>query len=143
MAKLTAAQFAEKWNRRLKSATTDIARGVDQVSESPGAKAAAARDKWVAKMTSAETHEKWARNVGSVSLEEWKQAMKEVGINRISGGADRAIPKVADFAAQLLAYQDSVLPKIHSMPAITTEDSRARMNAWFDAMTKFRYRRGG
>jgi len=36
MAKVTEAEFVEKWARRLKGATEDMRRGADRVTEAPG-----------------------------------------------------------------------------------------------------------
>lgn len=141
MPKLTSSEFAEKWGRRLKGSVEDIRRGIDKVTEAPGAKAAAKKSKWVAKMTSAEVQEKWARNIASVSLEEWKRKARDIGANRISAGVDGAQDKVAQFAEQLLSYQEANLGKIKSMPDITLSDSKARMDAWFDVMSKFKFKK--
>ena len=138
MPKMTGSEFAEKWSRRLAGATEDIRRGVESVSEAPGKKAAEKKTKWVAKMTEASTQEKWARNVAGVTLEEWKRKTLEVGLGRISSGVTASTPRMAKFGEQLLTYQETNLPKIRSMPDVTLADTKARMDAWFDIMSKFR-----
>lgn len=138
MAKVSASEFADKWASRLSGATDEIRRGVERVTESPMAKAAQKKAKWVARMTDPKTQEKWAANTGAVTLEEWKRALLDIGLGRISGGTTKAKPKMQRFAEALLAYQDSVAAKVRAMPDVTLEDSKARMIAWFDAMSKFR-----
>jgi len=110
------------------------------VTIAPTAKAAAKRDKWIAKMTSAEIHDKWERATKAVTLENWKADMLELGIARISGGIDRAKEKVTAFAEKLIAHQNAKLPEIARMPDITLEDTKARMLAWFEHMAKFKYK---
>lgn len=141
MAKLTGSEFAEKWARNIKQSITDIQRGIERVSEAPGQKAAAKKAKWVARMTDAQTHEKWATRVAAVSLDEWKARAREVGTSRIPSGADAAVGKMANFGEQLLSHIDAGLGKIKGMPDVTLADTKARMDAWFDHMSKFRPRR--
>lgn len=138
MARMTGADFADKWARRLSGATEDIRKGVEAVTEAPGSKAAAKKAKWAAKMTDAATHDKWAKNISAVTLEEWKRRTLEVGVGRVSSGVSASVGKMAKFGEQLLAYQESNLPKIKAMPDITLGDSKARMDAWFDIMSKFK-----
>ncbi len=138
MPKVSASEFAEEWASKLSGSVTKILNRVEKVSESPGKKAAANRDVWAAKMASKEVQDKWARNTGAVTLEEWKSSMRELVPQRLPGGVEKAKSKVQAFAEQLLPYQEAGLPKIHSIKKVTLEDSRRRMNEWFDYMSKFR-----
>jgi len=65
MAKLrvTPAEFVEKHNRRTKAALEDLRRGVEAVTEAPGAKAAAKADKMRANLLEALDSGKWQRRV--------------------------------------------------------------------------------
>ena len=136
--KLTAEEFAEKHARRLKGAIEDVRSGVQRVTEAPGPKAAAKKDKWVARLTASETQDKWARRVGAVTLESWKSDMLEKGVNRISGGIDRAHDKVVDFASKLIDHQNRGLTTIEKMPDLTLEDSVNRASAWIRHMATFK-----
>ena len=138
MAKMTGSEFAEKWARNIAGSTEYIRRGIESVTESPGQKAARKRDKWVARMTSKEVHDRWAKGVASVPLEEWKRRAIEIGLSRIPSGASAATSKMARFGEALLAYQEQGLAKINAMPDVTLEDSRARLLEWFNHMSKFR-----
>lgn len=138
MAKITATDYAEKWSRRLSGATEDIRRGVEAVTESPGKKAAEKKAKWVAKMTDAAVQNKWASNVAAITVEKWRAQTIDKGLPRISAGASAAVDKMQRFGEQLLAYQSNNLSKVHSMPDVTLADSKARMDAWFDIMSKFK-----
>jgi hypothetical protein len=141
MAKMTGSEFAEYYVSGMKNSLEKIRRGIDGVTEAPGKKAAQKRKEWAAKLAQPETQEKWERNVAAVSLEEWKTKARDVGVNRISAGVEAARDLMAKFGEQLLAYEAAGLPKIHAMPSLTYADTKARMDAWFDYMTKFRFRR--
>ncbi len=64
--------------------------------------------------------------------------MLEKGVDRIPSGADKAIPKMSEFASQLLTYIDSGLREIEKMPSLTLEDGIRRAEAWIRYMSKFR-----
>jgi len=61
-----------------------------------------------------------------------------VGIGRVSSGVTASVSKMQKFGEQLISYQESNLPKIRSMPDVTLGDTKARMDAWFDIMSKFK-----
>jgi len=140
MKKLTGTEFAEKWAGNLKGQVENIVRGVERVDRSPTEAAAAARNLWVARMSSKDVHDRWERALKKVSLEEWKTTTATLVRQRLSGGVDAAKSKVASFGDALLSYQAANIGKVLGMPKLTLEDSRARMNAWFDIMSKFRYK---
>jgi len=138
--KVTPEEYADKQARRLKASTEDMRRGVNRVTESPTAKAAAAQEKMIARLTESVNSGKWAAGLKRVSLEDWKSKMLEKGINRIAAGIDAAKPKVVAFATELLAYEDSLLTKVDAMSDLTLEDSIARATAWMRGMSKFQRR---
>jgi len=141
MPRVTPEEFVRKHSARVKAAIDDMRQGVEKVTEAPGRKAAAAADKWHAKISALETKERWAANVAAVSLEEWKAKMLAKGVNRVAAGVDAAQDKILDFATQLLAYQERLQAEIHGMPNLTLEDNIQRMNAWVRGMARFSYRR--
>lgn len=136
--KLNAQEFREKHARRLKAAVPDIQRGVENVTEAPGAKAAAQSEKWIQNLTKQSTVEKWVRQVGGVPLEDWKKAMLQKGVGRIAAGIDNASAKVEDFAEKLITHQNNGLRDIEAMPDLTLEDSVQRASTWIRHMANFR-----
>lgn len=138
MAKMTAAQFAEKQARRLQGATEDIRLGVNSVSQSPTAKAAARSDKWLQRISADDTKRRFEDGLKRVSLDEWKDKMINKGIPRIAAGINAARGKVEAFAEQLLSYEDGLKSKVDQMPDLTLEDSINRMTAWTRGMSNFR-----
>lgn len=138
MAKLSAQEFAEKWQRRLQAAAPDIQRGIQRVDTAPTEQAAAKQDKMLANVTAAVQSGKWAAGLRRVTLSDWKKAAVEKGIPRISQGVANAAPKVSDFAGQLLPYQDNLKSQISNMPDLTIEDNINRMTTFIRGMAKFK-----
>ncbi len=138
MAKLTAAEFQEKHARRLKASTEDMRKGIDRVTESPTAKAAAKQDKMLANLTASVQSGKWAAGLKRVSLEEWKRKTRDVGVNRVAAGIDAAKDKVVAFAEDLLPHIDRGQEKIAGMPDITLDDSINRMTTFVRHMAGFK-----
>jgi len=138
MAKLTASEFQEKHARRLKASTEDMRKGIDRVTESPTAKAAAKQDKMLANLTASVQSGKWAAGLKRVSLEEWKRKTRDVGVNRVAAGIDAAKDKVVAFAEDLLPHIDRGKEKISAMPDITLDDSINRMTTFVRHMAGFK-----
>jgi len=138
--RVNASEFREKHARRTKAALDDMRAGVQRVTEAPGKKAAAQKEKMRAKLMEALDSGKWDRRVASVSLEDWKADMLEKGVGRVSAGLDRAAGKVEQFAEQLIAHENSLMSEIERMPSLTLEDSIARATAWIRGMSKFERR---
>lgn len=137
MARLTPAEFREKHARRLKGATEDMRLGVERVSESPTAKAAAKKDKMKARLMASLDSGKWERGLRRVSLEDWKSKMINKGIGRIAAGIDESAAKVEAFAAELLPFQDRLRDDIKKLPDVTLEDNINRMTSFVRGMAKF------
>lgn len=138
MAKLTPQEFQEKYARRIKASVEDIRRGIDRVTESPTDKAAAKQDKMLTNLTNAVTSGKWAAGLKRVSLDDWKRAARDVGVNRIAAGVDAAKDKVIDFAEVLLPHIDRGLDKIKGMADITLDDNINRMTSFIRHMSEMK-----
>ena len=138
MVKVSADEFAEKWNRRIKGALEDIRKGVEKLDKNPAELAIAKKEKMKARLIEAIDSGKWESGLKKVTLEEWKQKMLRKGISRIPAGADEAVDKVRDFAQQLLPHIEEGLRKIESMPDVTLEDNIRRMEEFIRHMAKFR-----
>ena len=138
MAKLSTQEYVEKWQRRTTGAAPDVQRGIQRVDASPTEAAASKKDKMLANVTMAVQNGKWEAGLRRVSLGDWKKAAIEKGIPRISQGVNGATAKMADFASQLLPYQDSLKQQIAGMPDLTIEDNINRMVTFVRGMTKFK-----
>lgn len=91
---------AAAWSAGLAAAGPKIAAGIAAVQVAPGA--AAARQKAAYTAGVAANVDKWARNVSAVSLQDWKDAATNKGVQRIASGATAAQPKMAAAMAKLL-----------------------------------------
>lgn len=138
--KLTPQEFQEKHARNLKASVPDIRRGVERVTDSPTAKAAAQQEKMLSRLTEAVASGKWAAGLRRVSLEEWKDKTLNKGIGRIAAGIDAAAPKVVAFATDLIAFENTLMSRIEAMPDLTLEDSIQRATEWIRGMAKFERR---
>lgn len=116
----TPQQATEKWVTRLSGATAEITAGIDRVTEAPGVKAAAKRQKWIQAVQASQ--DKWARNVAAVSLEQWKALFKGVGVQRIAQGAQAKKGKMQNFLEQFLPHLEAGIARVNAMPDTTFEE---------------------
>ena len=138
MAKLSPAEFADKHAKRLKAASAEMRTGIERVTESPTAKAAAKQDKMRAKLLESIDNGTWAARLKGVTIEDWKSKMLNVGVGRVASGIDAAHDKVVAFATQLLPAVDAAKRKVEAMPDLTLEDNIARMSEYIREMGKFK-----
>ena len=133
MAKLTAEQYAEKQARNLKNSLPDIRMGIERVTQAPGIAAAAAQTRMKDNLNRSIDDGRWG-----VSLEDWKSAELNKGVDRIAAGIDQAHDKEVQMAGRLLAAVDSSAQKANAMPKGTIQDSIARMTTFVEDMHKFK-----
>ena len=143
MAKLTAAEYAEKHARRLKASTEDIRKGIDRVTEAPGKAAVRAQDRMKTNLNAAIDDGTWASQVGSVTVDEWKAAAKDKGVGRIAQGIDSAQAKQVAMAEKLLPAIDASVAEANRTPRGTLEDNITRMTTFVRGMSKRKLRRPG
>lgn len=136
MAKVTAAEYTEKWNRRMKGSTEDIRRGVGKVTEAPGMAAAKQQALMLEKLTASIMSGKWAKAVSAISVEDWKQSTLNKGLQRIAAGVDGATPAMQQKAQELLAKVDSAVNEVNKIPRGNLEQNIQRMVAFTRAMAK-------
>ena len=133
----TPEQRAEKWARRVAASAPDWQAGVEAVTDSPMAKAAASADAWQQKLAMPEVKEKFKRNVGRVSTETWKQKTV-AGASRFTSGAQANVDKMVQHQRDSEAYIEAGRRMIAGMPNITVEDKAARAAAWVRYMAKYK-----
>lgn len=135
MAQLSPDIVAQKWASRLGGAVDDIQRGVQAVTEAPGAAAARQKTLWLQRITA--SADKWARRVSAVSLADWQAAMIAKGLPRISGGAQAAIPKMTAFMADFLPYVEQGAATVRAMPKGDVEAGISRAAAMIRHNAKY------
>ena len=138
MAKLNAAEFAEKWSRRTSGSTADYTKGINRVTEAPGIKAAQKVDKMRNGINEAIDSGKWAARVAAVSISEWKAAATVKGASRIAAGVKGAETKMQRFAAELIPFQDGLKNTVDQMDDTTLEGRLNKAVAWMRGMSEFR-----
>ena len=138
MVKLTAKEFQEKHNRRLKASLDDVRSGVQKVTENPAEKAIQKKDKMKARLIESIDDGRWENGLKKVSLEQWKDDMLNKGVNRISAGIDGAEQKMIAFGEKLLPHVQQGQDKIKNMPDMTIEDSINRQAEFTRHMHKLR-----
>ena len=141
--RVTPEEFADLWAARLGAAVERIRSGVERVREAPGAKAAAAADRFRARILEAIDSGRWQAEVSKVSLEDWKTAMLEKGVGRIAAGANAAKPEMTEFARALFAHIEAGQRELERMPRVTLEDSINRVTAWIRHMAEFTWKGAG
>ena len=132
----TPEQATSKWVQNLSAATERMTSGAQGVTRAPGAAAAAAADKWLARVTASK--DKFRQNVGAVTLQQWQDAYVNIGIPRVAQGAQAKQQKVNTFMSQFLPYLSRGVSTIDQMPSVTLEDGIARMTAMVRYNAKFR-----
>lgn len=139
--RVTPDEFVEKHARRTIAAIPDYKKGVMNVTEAPGIKAAEKADKMLAKLTEAVQSGKWGARVSAVTLPEWQEQATEKGAPRINAGVAGAASKVRAFASQLIPELERIKGEVDRMDDLTLEDSIARMTHQVREMSKFEFKR--
>lgn len=125
--------IAQDWANRLASSTDKIKAGVQSVTVAPGQ--AAARQKQVYLQNVQAAADKWARNVASVSLSDWQNAMVNKGVQRVATGAQAAQDKFANFMGKLIPYIQSGQRQLPQRGNL--DQNIARMTQWVRYMSNF------
>jgi hypothetical protein len=108
----------------MQAAGQQITEGVNAVTVSPGVKAAAQANAWIAKLQA--SVEKWKRNVGAMTLADWQNAMINRGIPAISAGVQAKSGNYQAFAAKFYPYLQTGVTHVKTMPKGTLADGIAR-----------------
>lgn len=125
--KANADQATAKWLQNIGTATDRMKSGAMAVTVAPGQKAAAAADKWLQRVQQSQA--KYKNNVARVSLQQWQDSYVNVGIPRVSQGAQAKKAKYTAAMADFLPYLAQGVAKIDAMPKVTLADSIARATA--------------
>lgn len=131
MAVTTDVQTAgQNWESAMQTAGPKYVAGVGKVRTAPGQLAAAAANLWANNVAAAKN--KFARNVGAVSLSAWQQAAENKGAPRLGSGATAARPKFDAFLGKFLPVLSNV---VNGLPAGGTfEQNMARFTSYATAL---------
>jgi hypothetical protein len=137
----TAAETTEKWARRTKGAVSDAIAGVNAVTEAPGVKAAAKKDKMKANLMAAIDNGTWEQRVKAVSVNEWREKTTAKMSSSMATGVDMAITKRQKFDNALIPAVEAARNKIQNMPDLTVDDNINRATTYMREMAKFKYKK--
>jgi len=121
-------------------AVPKIKEGIQAVTESPGVAAANNVEVMVQNFLAKYNSGELEAALRGIDLGQWKEAAL-AGTARIGPGMERKRAAIEEFHRQLQEYQLAYTQEVDRMPSGTLEASRARMNANFDAMSKFKLRK--
>ena len=110
------AAVAKKWSTNLQASGPSITAGVNAVTVAPSQSAIKQQDIMLQNFTNAVTSGKWARNLAKVTLQDWQNAINTIGLQRITSGAAKALPKMTDFMTQWLPYEEQLKQKLQASP---------------------------
>lgn len=126
--------IADRWKSGMSAAGAKVTAGVNAVTVAPGQLAARQKDAYVAGVTNRANY--WAQRVSSITLDEWKTAMINKGIQRLATGAAAAEPKFATFMGKLLSAERNLYQTLPSRG--TTDANIQRAVAWMQGMAKLK-----
>lgn len=131
------AAVAAKWVASMQGAGQAIKDGVQAVTTAPGQAAARQVNAYVQGV--ANSQQKWARNVASVSLSDWQDSMINKGASRVGTGAAAAQTKMQNAMTQLLPQIDSLVASLPPRGDLGANINRAV--AFMQGMSKVQIRK--
>lgn len=143
MARTNAQQWLDKWGQRMGTAGPFIQAGVQRVQTAPGQSAAASAQLFAQRINEAITSGLWAKRVGSVSLQDWQQAMITKGIPRLTQGIAVAQKTKGPQITALLAAVDQASAAAKALPKGSLENSIQRAVTFMRTMSQLAPKRTG
>ncbi len=131
-------QVADKWRKNLVAAKPSIQAGVNAVTVSPTSQAAAKSDKYVAGVQQAVDSGKYQASLQAVSLDDWKSAMLQKGLQRIDSGAQQGQGKMQTFLQSFLPFVQQAAAQVNSMPDMTESDRDQKMLAMVQRLRTYK-----
>lgn len=141
MKQLNPQAAAAAWQKGMQGSAAKLTAGIQGVTESPMAKAAAAADRMIAGVTQAVTSGKWAASLNAVSLSAWQNAFLTKGVPIMAQRAAAALPKVQAFMTQFLPFIQSTVAALPARADLQTNIQRAV--SVMNASANFKYQKPG
>lgn len=136
----SAQYISDKWARNLGAAGEAIKNGVQAVTVAPTEKAASRADAYAAGVARAVADGKYQAGLRRVSLEDWKRAVLQKGLNRVAAGAVEGKGKMADFLTDFLPHVEAGQRMLESMPRGDLQSNIARAVAMMQHNSQFKRR---
>jgi len=125
---------AASWKTSMQTAQQKYTDGINAVTQSPMAAAAANTAGYIQGVTDAVSSGKFERGLQRVSITDWKTAATTKGAPRLATGAAAALPKVEKFWQSFGPKLDAATAQTRAMPKATFEDRMARAQAQMQAV---------
>lgn len=119
----TAAEAAQRWAQNFGGSGQRWAQGVQAVTVAPGALAARAKDRYASGTAAAV--DRFAANSLKVTLADWQQITVAKGQNRLSSGAQAALPKTEAAFAKVFGWIDQTVRSLPPRGDIEANINRA------------------
>ena len=116
----------EKWTRNMQAAGPSVQEGVKGVTESPGVKANAAKDKYVRNVMASANNGTLEEGNNSYTVEEWRQAMLKKGLSNMATGAANLSPRAKRAITEQLQIANEVSQAVAGMPTDTFDAAMAK-----------------
>jgi hypothetical protein len=134
MAIPSAQTAADRWAAAAGTAGTRYAEGVAATDIDVVGRAIASQNQLVQNFTAAVQSGLWARRLGNVGTQGWKQAVAAKGAANYATGVNAAKGKFAQKIAAVLQVEAGLQQQIQSMPSGSPAANDARMLAWANGM---------
>lgn len=134
MAIPSAQTAADRWAAAAGQAGTRYAEGVQNTDIDVVGRAIASQNALLTGFADAVNSGLWARRLGAVGTQGWKQAVAAKGAANYSTGVNAAKAKFTQKIAQVLQVEQGLQQQIQSMPSGTPAANDARMLAWANGM---------
>lgn len=131
---MTPQENAKLWSERLSGAKSRIKSGIQGVTVSPTQKAAAAVDKYKAGCQKAADDGSFVSGCNKVSLQDWKNAAINKGLNNLDTGVREGEARVAAFQAKAAPFFKAASDAAAAVEGTGRSAAMQKMTAVWDAM---------
>ena len=134
----SASDGASSWQQGFGGSSAKYQSGVQNVKTAPGTMAAAASAKWQANVSSAAAKSRFETGSSAVTLQAWQQAATTRGVQNLSAGATKGLPKYTAFAQKFYPVLSQNMATVAAMPSTTLQDNIQRAVTMMTLNSKFK-----
>lgn len=127
--------IVDKWKNNTAGSSQAYSNGVKAVQQAPGQKAAQKKQAYVNGVIS--SADKWAQNVGAVTLSQWQGLCLSKGAANLVTGVNAAVNKTTQFWQKFQPVLSAAMAQVNAMPTDTYQQRQAKSTAMQDALHQF------
>ncbi len=135
--------IVNKWANRAKAGLDLYRQFTAQPKRDPTAAAISMKDTWHAKVSAADTANKWEQALRNVGFQGYLYGVQTKGIQRFPQGIDAGQVYMSQFMSQFLPHVAAGLAQVYRMPKTNIEESINRAAAMIRHNAKFRFQKRG